>query len=373
MGIDHRNPMPLYIQIADDIRSKIYSNHLKEGDSIDSQRALALKYDVSLITVKKALDNLRQEGFLYSRVGKGTYVDKRKPSVDFSKNKTIGLVLRDLKDPFFSLIVHSAEEKASEKGYNLLISNTSNRVKKEEQQITHFRRIGVNGLIIASMSHLWRATSTILKMHEENFPYVVVSYMEDPNIYYVGTDHEQGAFMATEHLIKLGYKRIGYINAEEGNLVGELRLKGYSRALQQYEKPINKNLIVRMKFNNYQSGYEIGRQFSTFSVKPDAVFVYNDLSALGFEQAILEQGLKVPDDVAIVGFDDIERDQYAPVPLTTVQQPTDKIGAIAVDKIISRIGKQRTTIHTLLRPKLIVRDSCGVKLTSVPETGSNIF
>ncbi|MFQ5863910.1 MAG: substrate-binding domain-containing protein, partial [bacterium] len=318
MALDFTDPQPLYRQIAEDIEAKIASGQLEVGDQIDSQQELARRYGVSLITVKKALTELIKEGVLYSRVGKGTYVARKSPKFDISKHRTIGLVLMDLKSPFFSLIVHSVEKKAFEKGYNLLLSNSSQRMEKEESQINHFRHIGVSGLIIASMTHVYRATSTIRQLQQEGFPYVIVSYIKDEDIYYVGSDHEQGAYLATEHLIKLGYEKIGYINAEKGNLLGERRKQGFLKALQRYERPFRECFEFRLRlkgeWNDYQSGYEIGERFSTLSDRPEALFVYNDLAALGFEQAILENGLRIPNDIAIVGFDDIERCQYAPVP-----------------------------------------------------------
>ncbi|MFQ6618159.1 MAG: LacI family DNA-binding transcriptional regulator, partial [Fidelibacterota bacterium] len=169
--------------------------------------------------------------------------------------------------------------------------------------------------------------------------------------------------LATEHLIKLGYERIGYVNGEEGNLLGELRKKGYLRALHRYKKSFNEKFIFRLRLHgewyDYKSGYEIGEQFSTLSERPDAMFVFNDLSALGFERAILDQGLKVPEDVAIVGFDDIKRGVVAPVPLTTVHQPTNQIGALAVETLKKRIEGGETPVRVLLKPDLIVRKSCG--------------
>ncbi|MDZ7355155.1 MAG: GntR family transcriptional regulator [candidate division KSB1 bacterium] len=370
MGIDFNTPTPLYRQIADDIKARIASGQMKVGDQLGSQQELAREYSVSLITVKKALADLIHEGVLFSRVGKGTYVAARKRvAIDLSRHKTIGLVLRDLKSPFFSLILHSVEEKASEKGYNLLLSNSGDRLDKEESQIRHFRQIGVSGLIIASMSRIYRATNSIRKLHQENFPYVFVSYMEDEDIFYVGTDHEYGAHLATEHLIKLGHYRIGYISCEEGNLLSELRKKGYLRALQQYGKPFEESLVFRSSSkgegDDYQSGYEIGLRFLALAQKPDAVFAYKDLAALGFQQALLDHGLKVPHDVAIVGFDDIESGQYAPVPLTTIHQPTAEIGAIAVETLIKRIEGKEANIRTILKPTLVVRESCGAKLRSI--------
>jgi DNA-binding LacI/PurR family transcriptional regulator len=363
MKIDFKNPMPLYRQVADNIKEKIGSGKLEVGAQIGSHQELARRYGVSLITVKKALADLISEGILFSRVGKGTYVAQKKAAVNFAQQKSIGLVLSDLKSPFFSLIVHGVEQKASEMGCLLVLSNSSQRMEKEESQIEHFRHIGVSGLIIASMTHVYRATPTIRKLHKEKFPYVMVSYIADEDIYFVGADHEKGAFMATAHLIKLGTRKIGYINGETGNLLGELRKKGYQRALKQYEIPFNEKFVFRLphkgEWNDFQSGYEIGKRFAKLARRPEAVFAYNDLSALGFQQAVLEAGLQVPEEIAIVGFDDIERAAYAPVPLTTVHQPTALIGAETVMTLIKQMAGEPAPVRKILQPKLVIRESCG--------------
>ncbi|HEX9654879.1 MAG TPA: GntR family transcriptional regulator, partial [bacterium] len=229
MAIDLKNPDPLYRQIVSDIISQIRSGKLKANEQIESHQNLAKNYNVSLITVKRALADLINQRVLFSRVGKGTFVAHAPLPAPRQKRKTIGIVLRDLKSPFFSLIVHSLEEKLYKLGYNILVSTSSNRVEKEEDLIHHFRDLGVDGLMIASMAHTYRAGPAIRKLHEESFPYVMVSYVEDDDIYFVGTDHEEGAFLATVYLLDLGYETIGYINGEGGNLIGELRKKGYLR------------------------------------------------------------------------------------------------------------------------------------------------
>jgi DNA-binding LacI/PurR family transcriptional regulator len=371
MKIDFKNPMPLYRQVADNIKARIASGKLEVGAPIGSHQELACKYGVSLITVKKALAGLISEGVLFSRVGKGTYVARKNTAVNFVQQKTIGLVLSDLKSPFFSLIVHGVEQKASELGYLLVLSNSSQRMEKEESQIKHFRHIGVSGVIIASMTHVYRATPTIRKLHKEKFPYVMVSYTADEDIYFAGTDHEKGAFMATEHLIELGKKKIGYINGEAGNLLGELRKKGYRRALKQYEIPFNEKFVFRLthkgEWNDFQSGYEIGKRFAKLAKKPEAVFAYNDLAALGFQQAVLEAGLQVPEEIAVVGFDDIDRASYAPVPLTTVHQPTAEIGAAAVTTLIKQMAGEPVPVRKILPPKLVIRESCGAAAVATGE------
>ncbi|MGH7453998.1 MAG: GntR family transcriptional regulator [bacterium] len=368
MAIDFEKPTPLYIQIADDIKAKIIKGKHHVGEALGSQRELSDAYDVSLMTIKKALAKLTQEGLLFSRVGKGTYVAAKRPVANkaMPSQNLIGFVLRDLQSPFFSLIAQHAEEAAYKQGYNVLLSNSSGRAEKEEAQIRRFRHIGARALIIASMTHIYHATPAMRALQREQFPFVMVSYMADEDVPFIGTDHEQGGYLATQHLLQLGYKHIGYIDGEEGNLVGELRKRGYGRALAEYGYRMDKRSVFRLRHrgesHDYQSGYEIGKRFTALARRPEAVFVYNDLAALGFQQAILDQGLKVPDDVAIVGFDNIVRGSYAPVPLTTIHQPTAEIGNMAVSTLIQKIAAQEAPARIILQPKLIVRESCGSKL-----------
>lgn len=363
MAIDVKNPKPLYQQIADDIKSKIRSGQLKVGSSVGSHSELTSRYHVSVITVKKALSDLINQGYLYSRVGKGTFVARQSAPVDLKRHKTLGLVLRDLKNPFFSLIAHGAEKQADKLGYALLLSSSIGRIDKEEPLISRFKEMGASGLIIASLSQTYRATNEIKRLHESGFPYVMVSYIHEPNFWHVGTDHERGAYLATEHLLNIGYQRIGYLTGGKGNLLSEVRQKGYESALKFYGRRFNSDLIFDIDGakNRFDAGYEIGLKITRLKKKPDALFAYSDLVALGTMQALLDSGVSVPEDVALVGFDDIERAQYAPVPLTTVHQPTEEIGAKAVEILLDRIAGESPSVRTTLQPTLVVRNSCGGK------------
>lgn len=359
MKIDDTSSVPLYRQIVNGLKEKISSGQLKEGDRLDPHQVLAEQFNVSLTTVKKAIAELVNEDLIYVRPAKGTFIAPGKKQPKSIKHKTIGLVLSDLMDPFFSMIATSVEEKAVINGYSLFLSNTSEKTKKEEQLIHQFYHMHVDGLIIASMMHDHRGPVPIRMLKEKVFPFVMVSYIEDEDIPYVGTDHELGAYLGTNHLVKLGYKRIGYINAEKNNPLGQLRGSGYRRALQEAGMEIHEDRIFELKQEDYPSGYAIGCHFAKLKDKPDAVFVFNDVAALGFEQAVLDAGLKVPTDVAIVGFDDIDRDLYAPVPLTTVHQPTKEIGAAAFEVLLNLIMGRKVLLRTILKPKLVVRKSCG--------------
>ena len=367
--INNNDPAPLYEQVERDIMRQIKEKSLKPGDFVGTHAELSNKYSVSIITIKKALLNLINLGYLYSRTGKGTFVaEMNEKKINFNSHKTIGLVLRDLKHPYFSLIVHGIEERAYELGYNLLITSSSNSLEKEENQINHFLNLGVDGLIIASLSLQYRATDYLQKLHNNNFPYVMVSYIHDPEYWYVGSNHELGGFLATDHLIRTGYKKIGYVHVGKGNLLSDVRKNGYMQALFEHDIPFDSKLVYFLAKDLFDSGLDrfklgedFGNSFIDIADKPDAIYFYNDAVALGFEKAVMEKGFRVPDDVAIIGNDDIFNSNYASVPLTTIHQPADLIGKKAVDVIKRRIDGIDVENRIVLKPSLIIRDSCGAK------------
>ncbi|MBD3274931.1 MAG: substrate-binding domain-containing protein [Candidatus Marinimicrobia bacterium] len=185
--------------------------------------------------------------------------------------------------------------------------------------------------------------------------------MTDENIYYVDTNQEYGAFLAGEHLAQSGFKKIAMIAGEPGNLLGKARKSGFLRALHKYNLEIKDQFIFHFPFrgekNDFNSGKAIGRKLIEMSEKPEALFCYNDLTALGVQSTLINHGVRIPGDIAIMGFDDIKQSHSAPVPLSTIRQPTEKIGRIAVKKINNLIMGFDTEIQTLLEPEVVVRES----------------
>jgi len=166
----------------------------------------------------------------------------------------------------------------------------------------------------------------------------------------------------------LGYKKIGYINSPTNNSLGELRFQGYKEALKNAGLEFNANFTLQFASekvtDGYKIGYKLGDIFDALEDKPEAFFVYNDYSALGFIKRIQELGYTVPDDIAIVGFDKIDQAKYANVPLTTIHQPIEKIGTVAIDKLLEIIEGKTPKVRSILKPHLIVRESCGAKSNS---------
>ena len=361
MRIDPAAAAPLYQQVAADIRRKIVSGEMPIGTQLQPHRELAVSYGVSVITINKALSGLVSDGTLHSRVGRGTFVAARPVVPD--THRVLGFVLRDLSAPFFSLVAHAAQQRADALGYALLFSSTSNCIDREEEQLRRFRELGLGGLIVASMARTYRISGPMQELHDAGYPYVMVSYTHGDDVPFVGLDLNRAGYIATEHLISLGRRRIGYIGDRFGSILFEVRGGGYRDAMKRHGLPVEDELQFEYPYtgevNDYRSGYAVGERVAKMERKPDAMFVFNDLGALGFQDALLDRGIRVPDDIAIVGLDDIELAARARVPLTTVRQPTDRIGSVAVDTLVARLHGEHPKTRQLFNPELVVRESCG--------------
>jgi DNA-binding LacI/PurR family transcriptional regulator len=372
VSIDPGGVTPLYQQVAADLRRKIVSGAMPVGTQLEPHRQLAATYGVSVVTINKALAGLVSEGVLHSRVGRGTFVAVRPAPTDGVRaTRMLGFVLRDLSSPFFSLVAHAAQQRADAAGYGLLFSSSSNRLDREDEQIRRFCDLGVSGLIIVSMSRTYRISDAVRGLEQAGVPYVMVSYTDGAEVPFIGADLDRAGYLATQHLIALGRRRIGYIGDRIGSSLCELRAGGYRRAVREHGLAVEPAFVFEYpldgEWNDYRSGYLIGERVAGLADRPDAMFVFNDLGALGFQDALLDRGVRVPEDIAVVGLDDIELAGRARVPLTTVRQPADQIGALAVDTLLARLRGERPETRRLLPPELVVRRSCGAHaLAPVP-------
>jgi DNA-binding LacI/PurR family transcriptional regulator len=377
LAINPSDTTPLYQQIAADIREKIASGELAVGARLEPNRDLVNRYDVSVVTVNKALTLLVSEGLIYTRVGRGTFVAQMPQTAHaaFSGGGTdaglLGFVLRDLSSPYFSLIAYAAQERADAAGYGLVFASSSRGLDNEEQQIRRLRRLGVDGLIIASMRRLYRTNEPIQELQREGVPFVMVSFTEGDDVPFIGTDLERTGYLAARHLLSTGRKRIGYVSDQRGSSPGELRKRGYRQALAKHGQRVRPEFEFEYPLvgesQDYWSGYAIGERVAALPQRPDAMFVFNDLGAIGFEDALLDRGIRVPEEIAVVGVDDIEESARARVPLTTVRQPTAKIGALAVDSLIARLRGEAVPVRQLFDPELVIRESCGTaQRTALP-------
>jgi LacI family transcriptional regulator len=274
------------------------------------------------------------------------------------KKKTgiIGLVLSDIANPFFPEIARGVEERAREYGFNVILCNTDADPFQEKNSIEILLSRQIDGLIITSA----RSTANLNEYLREDCPTVLVNRDPFPGRFdFVGIDNISSARTAVNHLIKLGHKRIAFIEGEPESPASFGRYKGYKEALQEAGFSLQEN-YVKIGYLKYEGGYRAMISFLKEFLLPTAVFCANDMMALGAIDACVDKGIKVPQDIAVVGFDDIWVASLKSVQLTSMRQPRYQMGVKAVDLMIERVESERSEIKRVILPtKLVIRQTCG--------------
>jgi LacI family transcriptional regulator len=283
-------------------------------------------------------------------------------SLVMKQTKTLGLVITTMANPFYTELSQGIETTAIGLGYNIILCSTNYDLSAEKQYIEMLRSKGVDGIIFSS-AHM--DDPNILTLAEEAFPIVLVNRRTyhpavREKVDYVGVDNILGGFLAVEHLIKLGHQRIGVIGGSSESSVGFERLQGGKKALATYGLKMVGDYFIEGNFLK-RSGYQGGKEFLKMAEPPTAIFATNDYMALGTFEAIIEGGQRVPEDIALIGFNDIEFTSMRGIELTTIGQKKYEMGALAVKTLVERIegGKTGSPKEIILEPELIIRKTCG--------------
>ena len=359
MSIDPSSDTPLYQQISEDLRRQIRSGALPTGTRLPPIRQLTTLYGVSIITINKALASLVSDGLVDSHVGRGTFVS---PLPESLKPRVIGFVLRDLASPFFTRVAEGAQKRAEAEGFEIFVTSSAGQTSREDAHIARFSSLGADALIVASL----RPSAPVMRrLRQADIPVVMVSHTEADDVPFVGTDPRQAAALAVEHLVSLGHRRLGFVNGWPGRPSGAQLREGFLDALQrlgiQHEPEFEWNYphAGSGERHQYRSGYAVGQLVAESPDRPEAVLVFNDLGAMGFIDALLDRSVSVPGDVAVVGIDGIEQGARARVPLTSIRQPAQRIGELAVEMLLKRLRGESIPMRQFLQPELVVRKSSG--------------
>ncbi len=281
------------------------------------------------------------------------------------KTKTIGLVIPDISNQFFAEISRKIEDRGFENGYSVILCNTNDDPQKEKTYIDVLLAKKVEGIIFISTIV---ESNNLDRVMEFNIPIVVVDrIIKDIKSDTVLVDNSKGGYAAAKYLIELGHRRIGCIEGPSLITPSAQRAEGYKLALQEEGIKIDPDLFVTGDFR-YESGNKAMRELLALPNPPTAVFACNDMMALGAIQAINDNGMNIPDDISVIGFDNIPFSETVYPTLTTMAQPIYEIANLIVDLLINRIKLQQQRIrtseqeleykHVVFETKLIERDSC---------------
>lgn len=334
---------------------------------------VAEKAGVSITTVSHVINETRYvSDDLKARVFNAMNALNYRPntlarSLRSGRSRTIGLVIPDISNLFFAEISRKIEDKGFEYGYSVILCNTDDDREKEKSYIDVLLEKQVDGIIFISAG---AAKENILKQMEMDIP-IVVADRDIPSLAsdVVLIDNHEGGYEATHYLITLNHKRIACITGPSLMTPSALRVEGYKHALKDAGIPINESLICQGNFR-YESGKKCMQDLLNNPEPPTAVFVCNDMMALGAFRAIHEIGKKIPEHISLVGFDNIPLSQTAYPALTTMAQPIVEMANISVDLLVERIqfkqklkrnrGVELGYKRMVLKAHLIERESCSI-------------
>jgi LacI family transcriptional regulator len=296
-------------------------------------------------TRERVLQAAKELGFVPNQVAR---------SLVRKSTATIGLVIPDITNPFFPAVTRGVEDAASESGYTVFLCNTDNDPAMEAQDVQKLRERMVDGLIFVGATNRHNLVETLIA---DGVPVVVTDrQLLDLDVDSALVDNTAGARSACRHLVELGHTRIAHVAGHNLTRTGQDRLAGYRLALEEASIPFDDALVAWGDFT-LDSGYRAAQVLLGRSPRPTAVFAANDLMALGVLRAALAAGLSVPEDLSVVGFDDIQLAELVQPALTTVRQPAYEMGRIAMCMLRERIAGSACEggRHHTFQPELVVR------------------
>jgi LacI family transcriptional regulator len=319
-------------------------------------RALNYRSGVSEKTRQKILNIAKKLDYQPNYVAK---------SLVSNRSYTIGLIVNNIADPFYPELALGIEEKANEFGYSLLLSNTNRSLEAEKQSLDMLRAKGIDGVIITTVTI---DDPNIMPLVEDRFPFVLINrYCTDPYLEnktdYVVLDNYACGYKGVKHFYRLGHNRIALITGEMNTSTAMMRTKGAMQALKDHGMDLDSKLVVESGYVR-EKAYNAAKRLLAIKNRPTAFFAQDDYMALGVREAVLNEGLSIPEEVALMGVDDIEMASLTGVDLTTISQKKYEMGVMGVQILINKI--KNATPHmvnkVVLEANLIRRKSCGYHL-----------
>ena len=364
--IDKESPIPLYIQVKEYIRDRILSGELKPLERIPSDEDYAKSLGVSPTTLEYALQELSKEDLVFRIKRKGTFVSDKITNIDSKSSPLcVGVVVPDIKDPMVADVLMGIETEITEKGYNLIYVNSYWNYDKELSLIRQLLNRGVKGLIIYPTDEMC-ARSDISSKYLKRIKIPVVMVDRCPygiNSNFVTSKNRDGAYEAVDYLIKQGHRNIAHITTKYSmTTTVKERFEGYMSALLDNGIEVKEGLIFRELSGygkkDHNKNIELIREFLRANRDITAIFTINDPIAYEVYMAIKEEGLEIPEDISVVGFDDSQIALFLYPSLTTVYQEKSGMGKKAAELLIESIEGKISHIEQIYLPtRLVIRDS----------------
>lgn len=350
------SPLPLYRQMADVLRREIEAQALAPGTRLPTEKDLARRFQVSLITVRACVTELVREGILLRRQGRGTFIASRKARA----TQLITAIVPDLTDYFSAEIVTGIQSAALPFGYELVAASSHDHAQTERMLLDRAVSRGVEGLIIVTGRGSF--ANGALVGNRLFMPLILIdSYHPNVEADCFHTNDVIGAYDATRHLIESGYQRIGHLAGPKGHFLAELRVNGWRRALREAGITVENGWLGEAgatAADGHRGLMALVRQAPAL----DAVFAYNDLVAIGALRALAELGRRVPEQFGVAGYGNHALAAFVHPPLTTIDTAPRQVGIKAAQRLLARIREEVPAgdhHKDVLPVRLITGDSGG--------------
>jgi LacI family transcriptional regulator len=323
---------------------------------------VAQEAGVSYATVSRVVNNKgyikpeTRERVMRAVTRLGYVVNQQARSLASGRSQVVGLLVPGLETAYIGEIIRGIDEELAGASYDLMLYTAHRRRTRESAYVATLTQGMADGLLLV----LPRDPGAYLEtLRRRGFPYVLIDHQGiDDAGPAVGATNRQGGYDATRHLIELGHRRIGFITGSLDLGCSNDRLAGYHAALSEFGLSADPQLVREGDFTQ-PTGFRAARELLTLSVPPSAIFASNDLMAFGVMEATRVRGLRIPEDISIIGFDDIPQALHVHPPLTTVRQPLEQMGRLASRMLLRQIDDRRQLAERMDLPtELIVRESC---------------
>ena len=271
--------------------------------------------------------------------------------------RCLGYLIKEAQNPYYAETLAGIQAVAAEAGYLVQVASSEGDLDRERRLVEWFTAQDVDGLAITPILHEDADLSHLFELKRLNVPFVLLERVRGLQASLVDIDNVEAATAAARYLLELGHERVVHFAGPEYSAHSEERARGVRLAFSETRRRFDERDLVPAG-DSLEDGYRAAAAFFAEGVPPTAVFCYNDLVALGVMRALRERGLHVPDDVSVVGFDDLEILEYLPVPLTTVHVPKRAMGEAAAQLLIREVeSKGRTAERRSLEARLVIRAS----------------
>lgn len=316
-------------------------------------RALRDSYEISEETKQRVLQYAKEKNYRPNPIAQ---------SLKQQRSRSIGIIVAEIANSFFSQVINGIESVAHNNGYNVFITQTHELLEKEIDSLNFLSQRGVDGCII-SVSTQTKDYAHICELYKQGFPIVCFDRIVDVlETHKVAVDNFKGAYDATEHLIKNGYKRIAIVSSAEHLSISKERIGGYKQALLDNALSIKDNLIKFCPFGGlvYDEIALVMDKLMKAKAKPDAIFSTGDKITTNVLHYCKTKGIHIPHTLAVIGFSNLDLTELLSPPLSVIRQPAFQIGKISAELLINMIERKRPTTdfeHIVLPAELIVRES----------------